>query len=432
MGVLASGEKSRVLFERAKELFPGGVNSPVRAAVKPYPFYVERGEGAYLYTVDGARIVDLVLAYGPLILGHKHPRVLEAVEEALARGWLYGAPGEAEVLLAEKILGYVKRGGMIRFVNSGTEATMTAIRLARGYTRRDLILKFDGCYHGSHDAVLVAAGSAAAHYGVPTSAGVPEAVARLTLVAPYNDVEALERVFAEYGDRIAGVIVEPVIANAGVIPPHREFLVALQRLSRESGALLILDEVVTGFRLGLEGAQGYFNIEGDIVVLGKIIGGGFPVGAVAGSREVMSLLTPQGKVFNAGTFNAHPITMAAGLATLKALEEEPVYRVSREAAKALEEAASEVLDRTGLPYTINRVESMMQLFIGVEEVSNAAQARKADQKLYVKLHEEMLRRGVFIAPSNLEAVFTGLPHQGEALEIAVEGLRSSLKTVLGS
>lgn len=422
-------EASRRLYERALKVFPGGVNSPVRALVEPHPFYVERGEGAYLYTVDGRRLLDMVLGYGPLILGHRHPKVLEALREALDRGWLYGAPAEAEVRLAEKILSHVKPGGMVRFVNSGTEATMTAIRLARGYTGRRLVVKFDGCYHGSHDGVLVAAGSAAGELGIPASEGVPGEVARLTLVARYNDLESVYTLFQKYGDDIAAVIVEPVAANMGVVPPRRGFLEGLRKVTREYGALLIFDEVVTGFRISLGGAQEYYGVDADIVTLGKVIGGGLPVGAVVAGRRVMERLAPSGKVFNAGTFNAHPLTMAAGLVTLEVLESEGLSRAS-ESMKAVAEVLGEEAGRLGLEYTVNRVESMAQIFFGKGEVWNADDARASDHRLYKALHREMLREGVFIAPSQMESLFTSTAHGPAEAELFAEAYRRALRRAI--
>ncbi len=415
------GEASRRLYERALTLFPGGVNSPVRAAVRPYPFYVERAEGPYIYTVDGARLVDLVLAYGPLILGHRHPRVVEAVLRQVERGWLYGAPYELEVRLAEKILSHVKPGGKVRFVNSGTEATMTAIRLARGYTGRKRIVKFDGCYHGAHDAVLVAAGSAAAEYGVPSSAGVPEEVASLTLVVPYNDVEAVEEVMRRHGDDVAAIIVEPVAANMGVVPPRRGFLEALRRLADEYGALLIFDEVVTGFRIALGGAQQYYGVRADVVVLGKVIGGGMPIGAVVADAKIMDNLTPAGKVFNAGTFNAHPLAMAAGLATIEVLETTDALARASRAAKAIAEVLEDALRARGVEHTVNRVESMFQVFFTEGPVETPEQARRSRREVYARLHEELLRRGVFVAPSQFEAVFTASVHDSAEVLEQVEG-----------
>ena len=427
------GGKSRALYEKALSLFSGGVNSPVRAAVKPYPFYAQRGEGAYLYTVDGCRLVDFVLGYGPLILGHRHPRVLEALEEQLERGWLYGVPGEAEIALAEKILGHVMPGGKIRFVNTGTEATMTAIRLARGYTGRKYIVKFDGCYHGSHDHVLVSAGSAASEYGVPNSLGVPEEVARLTLVAEYNSEESVERIMERYGGEVAAIIVEPVIGNMGVIPPRKGFLEFLAKTARDHGALLIFDEVITGFRLSLGGAQEYYGVRADIVTLGKIIGGGMPIGAVVARRDILDHLTPAGKVFNAGTFNAHPASMAAGLATIKVLEETGGLRDASRAAEEVEKALRDSLEDQGVAHWVNRVESMLQVFFTEGPVEKPSQARKSNRELYTRLHRELLRRRVFIAPSQFEAIFTSTVHRGEALEEALEAIpgavRAATKTV---
>ena len=422
--------RSLELYKKALELFPGGVNSPVRAAVKPYPFYVERAEGAYIYTVDGEKLVDLVLAYGPLILGHRHPEVERRILEQLSRGWLYGAPAEVEVKLARKIVNYVMRGGMVRFVNSGSEATALAIRLSRGYTRRKLIVKFDGCYHGAHDAVLVAAGSAAEHYGVPSSDGVPEEVARSTLVLQFNDVDGLEKAFKEHGDKIAAVIVEPVMGNLGVIPPDPEFLRALRELTEAYGSMLVFDEVITGFRLGLGGAQERYGVKADIVVLGKIIGGGFPVGAVVSRREVMENVAPQGRVFNAGTFNAHPVTMAAGFATIEVLERGDVYPVASEAGARIAKAIEDSAGRAGLDVWVNRVESMLQVFFANKPVTNALTARMSNKSIYERFHDEMRRRGVFITPSQFEAIFTGLPHRGEVLEYIVDSIHESFKSMV--
>ncbi len=420
------------MYEEAKRLFPGGVNSPVRAAVKPYPFYVERGEGPYIYTVDGERLIDYVLAYGPLILGHRHPRVKAAVEEQLEKGWLYGAPYEPEIELAKKILGYYMPGGMIRFVNSGTEATMLAVRLARGYTRRKYIVKFEGCYHGAHDYVLVGAGSAAAEYGVPASEGVPEEVARLTLVARYNDVDSVERIMRKHGDQVAAIIVEPVVGNAGVIPPRDGFLRELRRLADEHGALLILDEVITGFRLGLRGAQEYFGVKADIVTLGKIIGGGFPVGAVAARREIMEMVTPLGKVFNAGTFNAHPVTMVAGLETIRVLEETNPYPAMREAAERIAKALEDAASRNGFEVTVNQVESMLQVFFKPGGVWSYDDAKQSNRKLYDKLHEIMLRRGVFIPPSQMESWFLSAVHTRDVVEETLGAIEEAFRELRGA
>ena len=419
--------RSRELWEKALNLFPGGVNSPVRAAVKPYPFYVERGEGPYLYTVDGVRLIDYVLAYGPMFLGHRHPRVEEAVRSQLEKGWLYGTVAEAEIRLAEKVLKYYHPGGMVRFVNSGTEATMAAIRLARGVTGRKYIVKFNGCYHGAHDAVLVGAGSAAAEYGVPSSRGVPEEVARLTLVARYNDLDSVEKIMRSHGDQVAAIIVEPVAGNSGVIPPVDGFLKGLREIADKHGALLIMDEVITGFRLGLGGAQEYYGVKGDITTLGKILGGGFPVGAIVASKEIMENFTPTGKVFQAGTFNAHPVTMAAGYATIEVLETGEPYRVAREAAEKIVRALDDLASRSGLDYTINHVESMFQIFFHRGPVLRPEDAAASNRQLYQRLHVELLERGVFITPSQMEAVFTSAAHTREAVEETLQALEEAFK-----
>jgi glutamate-1-semialdehyde 2,1-aminomutase len=409
------------LYEEAKEVLVGGVNSPVRAAVRPYPFFVRAAKGAYLFTEDGEKLVDYVLGYGPLILGHANDHVAHRVVEQVERGWLYGAPSRSEVELARKIVSYVMPGGKVRFVNSGTEATMTAIRLARGYTRKAKVLKFDGCYHGAHDYVLVQAGSAASEFGVPNSLGVPPQAASLTLIARFNDVDSAERAARSAGDDLAAIIVEPVIGNMGVIPPTKDFLKALRELADRHGALLIFDEVITGFRLSLGGAQEYFGVRADIVTLGKIIGGGFPVGAIAARREIMDMLAPLGQVFNAGTFNAHPVTMAAGLATLEVLEGGDGLR---RASRAAEEVAK-ALEASG--YTVNRVESMFQIFFVKRPVKDADDARRANRELYAKFHETLRRLGVFSPPSQYESWFTSTAHDDEALNLTVNAVEGALR-----
>ncbi len=409
------------LYEEAKKVLVGGVNSPVRAAVRPYPFFVRSAKGAYLFTEDGEKLIDYVLGYGPLILGHANDYVSRRVLEQVERGWLYGAPSRSEVELARKIVDYVMPGGKVRFVNSGTEATMTAIRLARGYTRKTKVLKFDGCYHGAHDYVLVQAGSAASEFGVPNSLGVPPQVASLTLIARFNDIESAERAAKSAGDDLAAIIVEPVIGNMGVIPPTKDFLKALRELADRHGALLIFDEVITGFRLSLGGAQEYFGVRADIVTLGKIIGGGFPVGAIVARREIMDMLAPLGQVFNAGTFNAHPVTMAAGLATLEVLENGDGLR---RASKAAEEVAK-ALEASG--YTVNRVESMFQVFFVKGPVKDADDARRANRELYARFHEALRRLGVFSPPSQYESWFTSTAHDEGVLTLTVNAVEGALR-----
>ncbi|MEL9970230.1 MAG: glutamate-1-semialdehyde 2,1-aminomutase [Metallosphaera sp.] len=416
---------SHDLWEQAKTLFAGGVNSPVRAGVKPFPFYTKSGKGPYLITEDSQRLIDYVLGYGPLILGHAHPKVIEAVKEQIDEGWLYGTPSKTEVELAKLIIKYVPSAEKVRFVNSGTEATMTALRISRGYTGRDKILKFDGNYHGAHDYVLIDAGSAATEFGVPFSQGIPKEVVSTVVICPYNDLECSEKALRR-GD-IASVIVEPVMGNMGVIPPKDGFLKGLRELTKEYGTLLIFDEVITGFRLGLGGAQSYFKVIPDLTTLGKIIGGGFPIGAICGKREVMDSLTPSGRVFNAGTFNANPISMSAGIATIRELESGNVYVKTEKAATAL---AEEIDKAIRIPHVVNRVYNFFQFFLGVDRVENAADARKAKRELYVRAHEKLLKSGVFIPPSQFEALFTSSEHNDDIVNESISKFKSVLEDLV--
>lgn len=418
--------KSKRLFEEAKNLFPGGVNSPARA-IKPYPFYVERAEGPYLYTVDGEKLIDYCLAFGPLILGHRNEKVLEAIERQLERGWLYGAVYELEIELARKIVSHYPSIDMVRFVNTGTEATMNAIRLARGYTGRDKIVKFEGCYHGAHDYMLVKAGSGATTWGHPTSKGIPEDVIRHTLIAPYNDLDSLEKIMRRHGEEVAAVIVEPVIGNAGLILPRRGFLEGIRELTKTYGSLLIMDEVITGYRLGLGGAQEYFGVKADITTLGKIVGGGFPIGVFGGRREIMSLVSPSGPVYNAGTFNAHPVSIAAGLATIGELESGTPYRVAEDAAKSLYEVFAENVERLGLKARVYRIKSMVQIFFTNRDVVDYAAALTSDREAYMKLHREAMKRGVYLAPSQFETNFTSSAHTSEVAAKTAEALEEAFK-----
>jgi glutamate-1-semialdehyde 2,1-aminomutase len=422
--------ESLKLFELTKTIFAGGVNSPVRALVKPYPLFIERAEGAYLYTIDGYRLVDYVMGYGPLILGHRHPRVYDAVIEQLGRGWLYGAPARAAFELGKIIC---RNFGVdkIRFVNSGTEAVMTAVRLARGYTNRAIVVKFDGCYHGASDPVLVKAGSSALEYGLASSKGIPDEVTKYTYVLPYNDIDTINKFMIKLGNNTACIIVEPVVANAGLILPNKDFLKELRYLSDKFGSLLIFDEVVTGYRISLNGASGYYKIRPDIITLGKIIGGGFPIGAIAGGKKIMEMLTPTGKVFNAGTFNAHPISMAAGLATIKELQMDRHYEIANRAANEITSYISEKLGEMNIKFTVNRIGSMFQLFFGVDRVTNANEARKADKEKYVRLHELLIKNGVYIPPSNMETCFTSSMHDDEAISASIDAIKKTL-SILGN
>jgi len=412
---------SQDLWREAQNYFAGGVNSPVRAALRPYPFYVKGGRGAYLITEDSEELIDYVLGYGPLILGHAHQNVVRRVKEQLERGWLYGTPSRAEVELARKIVRHVPSAQKVRFVNSGTEATMTAIRLARGFTGRKRILKFDGNYHGAHDWLLVDAGSAASEFGVATSKGIPEEVSNLVSVCSYNDLTCPEKVLSK--EDVAAVILEPVMGNMGVIPPEDGFLSGLRELTRTYGSVLIFDEVITGFRLGLSGAQGHYRVVPDLTTLGKIIGGGFPIGAVCGKREIMDQLTPSGKVFNAGTFNANPISMVGGLATIEELEKGKAYTTSERAAKELSE---EIDESIRIPHVVNRVYNFFQFFLGVTSVSTAKEARESRRELYVKIHERLLKEKVFIPPSQFETLFTSEAHDSEVVSRSIEAFKRVL------
>lgn len=422
--------ESKRLFEEAQRVLVGGVNSPVRAAIRPYPFFVREGKGPYLITVDGNRLIDYVLGYGPLILGHAPEAVTRRIVEYVSKGWLYGAPTELEITLAKKIVNHFPSIEMVRFVNSGGEAVATAIRLARGYTGRRKVLKFEGCYHGAVDSVLVKAGSAAAHFGSPSSAGVPEDVAKLTLVARYNDLDSVEKIMREEGNDVAAIIVEPIMANYGVIPPRNDFLKGLREVADRFGSLLIFDEVVTGYRLGLGGAQRYYGVKADITTLGKIIGGGFPVGAVGAREEIMSKLSPKGPVFNAGTFNGHPISMIAGLATIEVLETTNAYEIAINASRKLAEGLDDVLGRYGIDHTINWVPTMLQVFFTKGEVIDHETASRSNAKIYLNLHEELLKRGVFIAPSQFEAIFTSAAHEDSIINETLRQIEDSMKAMV--
>jgi len=422
--------ESKRLFEEAQRVLVGGVNSPVRAAIRPYPFFVREGKGPYLITVDGNRLIDYVLGYGPLILGHAPEAVTRRIVEYVSKGWLYGAPTELEITLAKKIVNHFPSIEMVRFVNSGGEAVATAIRLARGYTGRRKILKFEGCYHGAVDSVLVKAGSAAAHFGSPSSAGVPEDVAKLTLVARYNDLDSVEKIMREEGNDVAAIIVEPIMANYGVIPPRNDFLKGLREVADRFGSLLIFDEVVTGYRLGLGGAQRYYGVKADITTLGKIIGGGFPVGAIGAREEIMSKLSPKGPVFNAGTFNGHPISMIAGLATIEVLETTNAYEIAINASRKLAEGLDDVLGRYGIDHTINWVPTMLQVFFTKGEVIDHETASRSNAKIYLNLHEELLKRGVFIAPSQFEAIFTSAAHEDSIINETLRQIEDSMKAMV--
>ena len=417
------------LFERAQRLMPGGVNSPVRAfrGVGGAPFFVARGEGARVVDVEGRSYVDFLGSWGPLILGHAAPAVVEAVSEAVRRGTSYGAPTAGEVEMADLIGRAVPSMEMVRLVSSGTEAGMSAIRLARGATGRDFIIKFDGCYHGHADSLLVKAGSGGATFGVPDSLGVPSALAALTLTVPFNDLDAVRRGLEAHPDQVAAVIVEPVAGNMGVVPPAPGFLAGLRDLATRHGSLLVFDEVITGFRVAWGGAQARYGVRPDLTCLGKIIGGGLPVGAYGGPRRIMERVSPLGGVYQAGTLSGNPLAVAAGLATLRALETPGTYERLEALGARVERDVADAARAAGVPVTVNRVGSMLTVFFTDGPVIDYASARRADTARYARYFHAMREGGVFLAPSQFEAAFVSLAHRDEDLTVAARACRSALE-----
>ena len=422
--------KSEELFERAVKCIPGGVNSPVRAfgSVGETPRFITRADKAYLYDEDGSAYLDFVGSWGPMILGHNHPAVLEAVVEAARSGLSFGAATRREVEMAELICQMVPSIEMVRMVNSGTEAVMSAVRTARGFTGRNKIVKFMGCYHGHSDAMLVKAGSGVMTQGIPDSAGVPAGCTEDTLSAVYNDLESVEALFEANRDQIAAVIVEPVGANMGVVPPEPGFLEGLRRLCTEQGALLIFDEVITGFRLGADGAQGYFGVTPDLTTFGKIIGGGMPVGAYGGSREIMSMVAPSGPVYQAGTLSGNPVAMAAGMAQLTILKEHPeMYRKLNETGDWFFGEMERILREAGMPWQVNHVGSLGCVFFTAEPVKNYAAAKTSDVNKYADYFRYMLHHGIYLAPAQFEAMFLSTAHSAEDLSRALAAMEQALR-----
>ena len=424
--------RSDSLFSSAQRLMPGGVNSPVRAfrGVGGRPFFVARAAGARIEDVDGRAYVDFLGSWGPLILGHAHPSVVEALGDAARRGTSYGAPTEGEVEMAALIARAMPSMEMMRLVSSGTEAAMSAIRLARGATGRDLVVKFDGCYHGHADSLLVKAGSGGATFGVPDSGGVPAALAALTVALPFNDLDAVARLMDARGHEVAVVVVEPVAGNMGVVPPATGYLQGLRDLCTRHGALLLFDEVITGFRVGPGGAQARYGVRPDLTCLGKIIGGGLPVGAYGGRRDLMEQVSPLGPVYQAGTLSGNPLAVAAGLATLKVLADPTVYeRLDRLGAR-VESGLSEAAGHAGVALTVNRVGSMLTAFFTAAPVVDLASAKRADTARYARFFHAMLERGVFLAASQFEAAFVSLAHTDDDLDTAARAAREAMKTLV--
>ena len=406
-------DRSQALFARALQVMPGGVNSPVRAfkAVGGNPLFIDRAQGSRVYDADGNAYIDYVSSWGPMILGHNHDAIREAVLKAAGKGMSFGAPTEGEVRLAEKIISFVPGLEMVRMVNSGTEAVMSAIRLARAFTERDGVVKFEGCYHGHADSMLVKAGSGALTTGVPDSLGVPAAVAGDTRIASYNDLSGVEALLKAY--EIACVIVEPVAANMGVVLPDKHFLPGLRKLCDTYGALLIFDEVITGFRLGKGGAQSYYGVRADLVTYGKIIGGGMPVGAYGGRKEIMEYISPSGAVYQAGTLSGNPVAMAAGLAQLEVLEQGEVYTRIDQMGAMLAEGLSAMIQKLGLKACVNQIGSLVCMFCGIESATDYASVKEADTALYARYFREMLGEGVYLAPAQFEAMFVSDAHSQE-------------------
>ncbi|WIF94948.1 glutamate-1-semialdehyde 2,1-aminomutase [Caminicella sporogenes] len=425
-------EKSKKAFDEAKKYIPGGVNSPVRAfkSVSINPPFIKKGKGSKIYDIDGNEYIDYVLSWGPLILGHCHPEVIRALKDVIETGTSFGAPTEIETELAKIICEAVPSVDMVRMVNSGTEATMSALRLARAYTNRDMIVKFIGNYHGHSDSLLVKAGSGVLTYGIPGSPGVPADIVKNTISARYNDIEGMKEIFKEYGEKIAAVIIEPVAGNMGVVPATQEFMDFLREITRKYGALLILDEVMTGFRLAYSCAQSIYNVKPDITCFAKIIGGGLPVGAYGGKKEIMSKVSPMGPVYQAGTLSGNPLAMAAGFTTLKILRDNPkIYEELDEKAKMLEEGFKENAKKFGIKTVINRVGSMLCIYFTDKDVYDYETAVTSDTEMFAKYFEEMLKQGIYLSPSQFEAIFISAEHTMEDIEKTIKASYNAFKNI---
>jgi glutamate-1-semialdehyde 2,1-aminomutase len=424
-------EKSRGLLAAARQVIPGGVDSPVRAfrAVGGEPPFIGRGEGAYLWDVDGNRYTDYVLSWGPLILGHAHPAVVEALATAAARGTSYGAPTALEIELAQLVIDMVPSVEMVRFVNSGTEATMSALRLARAYTGRPKIVKFEGCYHGHADMLLVQAGSGVATLGLPDSPGVPAGATQDTLSAPFNDLATVERLFEQFPDEIAAVIVEPVAGNMGVVPPVEGFLPGLRALTQAQGALLVFDEVMTGFRVALGGAQQLYGIDPDLTALGKVIGGGLPVGAYAGKRAIMDMVAPAGPVYQAGTLSGNPLAMTAGLVTLKELRKPGVFDSVVAQTERLCQGIGQAAAQAGVPVYQTQVGTMFCTFFTSAPVTDYASAKTSNTAAFGRFFQAMLDAGIYLAPSQFEAGFTSTAHTPAVIDATIQAAHNAFQKV---
>jgi glutamate-1-semialdehyde 2,1-aminomutase len=419
--------KSKKLFELASRYMPGGVSSPVRA-YKPYPFFTHRAKGSKIYDVEGREYTDYCLAYGPLVLGHGNEEVKEAVKKQLENGWLYGTPHEKEIELVEKIIHHYPSVEMVRFVNTGSEATMSGLRLARAFKERDKIVKIEGGFHGAHDSVLVKAGSGATTFGIPDSKGVPKESVINTLQIPFNNVEALDEVLEKNSDGVAALIIEPVMGNVGPIPPRNNYLSEVRKITEERDVLLIFDEVITGFRLALGGAQEFYGVEADLTILGKIVGGGFPIGAFGGKREIMELVAPSGAVYQAGTFSGNPVSITAGLKTIEIMEREGVPRRINEVGERLRSALREMLPDLGVPAYVSGAGSMFKVFFtSSKEVNNYNDALGCDRDKYLRFFHKMLSSDIFLPPSQFETNFISFAHTEEDIERTIEAYKENLR-----
>lgn len=426
--VAINTSRSQQLFERAQQVIPGGVNSPVRAckAVNSHPIFMSRADAAWMYDVDGNAYVDYVGSWGAMILGHQHPRVMEGVEEAIRSSTSFGAPTLLEIEIAELVLKMMPSIEMVRFVNSGTEACMSAIRLARAFTKRPMVIKFDGCYHGHADSFLIKAGSGLATLGISSSPGIPDELSKLTLSLPFNDQNALQQAFKEHKDKIAAVIVEPIMGNAGLIVPNEGYLSAMRDLCTANGALLIFDEVMTGFRVAAGGAQQKYKITPDLTCLGKVIGGGLPVGAYGGRKDIMQRVAPAGDVYQAGTLSGNPVAMAAGLAQLRVLNTPGAYEQLEQKTARLAEGIREIVEKSKVDAQVLHVTGMLGVFFTSKHVTDFESAKSCDTERFAKVWQALLQNGVYWPPSQFEAAFVSLEHGNREIDATLAGFKAAL------
>lgn len=424
-------KNSEELYKIAREIFPGGVSSPVRAfkAVGIPPVFAQRGEGPYLISIDGKKYIDFILSWGPLILGHSHPEVVSQVKKACEKGFSYGLSTQEEILLAQKIKKVFPFVEKIRFVNSGTEAVMSALRVARAYTGRNKFIKFEGCYHGHADSFLVKAGSGGLTFGVPSSSGIPENVIKDTIVLPYNDIEKVKEVFEKEGENIACVIVEPIAGNMGVVFPKDGFLEGLREITKKWDSLLIFDEIITGFRVGFGGVSTEKNIIPDLITLGKVIGGGFPVGAYGGKRKIMELVSPEGPVYQAGTLSGNPVAMTAGFKTIEILEKENPYTEMDKNLIYFTSEIKKIFEEKGIPVSIPRSKTFFSLFFSEKPPSNLDEVQKTDKEMFVKIFRELLKNGILLPPSPFEAIFISVFHNKNLLDEVLEKLKKAVNSL---